>query len=38
MCEGVAARLDPGFELAPMLVPYAARALGGGGAAAGGAS
>jgi ubiquinone biosynthesis protein len=23
MCEGVAAQLDPKFELAPMLVPYA---------------
>jgi ubiquinone biosynthesis protein len=25
MCEGVAAKLDPGFELVPLLVPYAAR-------------
>ena len=25
MCEGVAAQLDPGFELVPILVPYAAR-------------
>jgi ubiquinone biosynthesis protein len=25
MCEGVAARLDPGFRLIPLLVPYAAR-------------
>jgi hypothetical protein len=25
MCEGVAAALDPGFELVPLLVPYAAR-------------
>ena len=25
MCEGVAARLDPEFELVPMLLPYAAR-------------
>jgi ubiquinone biosynthesis protein len=25
MCEGVAAQLDPGFELIPLLVPYAAR-------------
>jgi ubiquinone biosynthesis protein len=25
MCEGVAAKLDPGFELTPILVPYAAR-------------
>jgi ubiquinone biosynthesis protein len=25
MCEGVAAQLDPGFELVPMLVPYASR-------------
>ena len=24
MCEGVAARLDPGFRLIPLLVPYAA--------------
>jgi ubiquinone biosynthesis protein len=24
MCEGVAARLDPGFQLIPLLVPYAA--------------
>ena len=23
MCEGVAAQLDPGFELVPLLVPYA---------------
>jgi ubiquinone biosynthesis protein len=23
MCEGVAARLDPGFRLVPVLVPYA---------------
>ncbi len=23
MCEGVAAQLDPGFEIVPMLVPYA---------------
>lgn len=27
MCEGVAAQLDPGFELVPMLVPYANRLL-----------
>ncbi len=25
MCEGVAARLDPGFRLIPLLVPYAAQ-------------
>jgi ubiquinone biosynthesis protein len=25
MCEGVAAQLDPGFELVPILVPYATR-------------
>jgi ubiquinone biosynthesis protein len=25
MCEGVAARVDPGFRLIPRLVPYAAR-------------
>jgi len=25
MCEGVAAQLDPSFELVPLLVPYAAR-------------
>ncbi len=25
MCEGVAAQLDPTFELVPLLVPYAAR-------------
>jgi ubiquinone biosynthesis protein len=25
MCEGVAAKLDPSFELVPLLVPYAAR-------------
>jgi ubiquinone biosynthesis protein len=25
MCEGVAAKLDPGFELVPVLVPHAAR-------------
>ena len=30
MCEGVAARLDPGFVLVPLLVPHAARILGGG--------
>jgi len=28
MCEGVAASLDPGFELVPMLLPYAARLTG----------
>jgi ubiquinone biosynthesis protein len=28
MCEGVAARLDPGFRLIPLLVPYAARLAG----------
>jgi hypothetical protein len=27
MCEGVAAQLDPKFELVPMLVPYASRLL-----------
>ena len=27
MCEGVAAQLDPGFELVPVLVPYAARVV-----------
>jgi len=27
MCEGVAAQLDPGFELAPMLLPYAGRVV-----------
>ena len=27
MCEGVAAQLDPRFELVPMLVPYASRLL-----------
>ena len=25
MCEGVAAQLDPKFELVPMLIPYATR-------------
>jgi ubiquinone biosynthesis protein len=25
MCEGVAAQLDPTFELIPTLLPYAAR-------------
>jgi ubiquinone biosynthesis protein len=28
MCEGVAARLDPGFRLIPILVPYAERLAG----------
>ncbi len=28
MCEGVAARLDPGFRLIPLLIPYAARFTG----------
>jgi ubiquinone biosynthesis protein len=28
MCEGVAAQLDPGFRLIPVLVPYAARLRG----------
>jgi ubiquinone biosynthesis protein len=27
MCEGVAAQLDPGFELVPVLVPYANRLM-----------
>lgn len=27
MCEGVAAQLDPGFELVPMLVPYASQLI-----------
>ena len=25
MCEGIAAQLDPAFELVPLLLPYAAR-------------
>ena len=29
MCEGVAARLDPGFLLVPLLVPHATRLLSG---------
>ena len=28
MCEGVAAGLDPGFRLIPLLIPYAARFMG----------
>ena len=27
MCEGVAAQLDPQFELVPLLVPYARRLI-----------
>jgi ubiquinone biosynthesis protein len=30
MCEGVAAQLDPSFELVPVLLPYAARLTAGG--------
>ncbi len=30
MCEGVAAQLDPGFLLVPLLVPYASRLAGDG--------
>ena len=29
MCEGVAAQLDPGFLLVPLLVPHAARIVAG---------
>ncbi len=30
MCEGVAAQLDPAFELVPLLIPYAAALVPGG--------
>jgi ubiquinone biosynthesis protein len=27
MCEGVAARLDPKFEFAPLFIPYATQLM-----------